>query len=73
MLQSSGERVSEDRLHEMLREVDLAKNANVNLAEFLQVRGHGVRAISRHRRRSAVVASLWWHRHCSVLTVVSSL
>lgn len=33
----SGERVSEDQLHEILSEVDLNKNAQVDLGEFLQL------------------------------------
>ena len=35
--QSSGEHVSENHLHEMLGEVDLSRNARVDLGEFLQV------------------------------------
>ena len=36
-LQKIGERVSEDQLHDILNEVDLNKNAQVDLGEFLQV------------------------------------
>ena len=35
--QKIGERVSEDQLHDILNEVDLNKNAQVDLGEFLQV------------------------------------
>lgn len=35
--QKSGDRVSEDDLHYMLSEVDISRNAQVDLAEFLQV------------------------------------
>jgi len=36
-VQKSGEIVSEDQLHEILGEVDVNKNAQVDLGEFLQV------------------------------------
>ena len=36
-LQKIGEVVTEDQLHEILREVDLNKNAQVDMGEFLQV------------------------------------
>jgi glycerol-3-phosphate dehydrogenase len=36
-LQKIGERVTEDQLHDILNEVDLNKNAQVDLGEFLQV------------------------------------
>jgi len=36
--QNIGERVTEDQLHDMLSEVDLNKNAQVDMGEFLQVR-----------------------------------
>lgn len=35
--QKIGERVTEDQLHDILNEVDLNKNAQVDLGEFLQV------------------------------------
>lgn len=35
--QKMGERVSEDQMHDILNEVDLTKNAQVDLGEFLQV------------------------------------
>lgn len=35
--QKSGEVITENQLHEILREVDLNKNAQVDLGEFLQV------------------------------------
>jgi glycerol-3-phosphate dehydrogenase len=35
--QKSGEVISENQLHEILSEVDLNKNAQVDLGEFLQV------------------------------------
>ena len=36
-LQKVGEHVTEDQLHDMLAEVDLSKNAQVDVGEFLQV------------------------------------
>ena len=39
MLQNIGEPVSPDQLHEILSEVDLNRNAQVDLGEYLQV-GH---------------------------------
>ena len=36
-LQKVGERVPENQLHDMLAEVDLSKNAQVDVGEFLQV------------------------------------
>lgn len=36
-LQKIGERVTEDQLHDILNEVDLNKNAQVDIGEFLQV------------------------------------
>ena len=37
-LQKIGEHVSEDQLHEILSEVEVNKNAQVDIGEFLQVR-----------------------------------
>ena len=34
--------MTEDQLHEILSDVDIAKNAKVDLGEFLQVCLHGV-------------------------------
>ena len=44
-LQKTGEQVSEDQLHDILSEVDVNKNAQVDIGEFLQVRElkHGYR------------------------------
>ena len=39
VLQNIGERISDDQLHEILKEVDLNRNAQVDIGEFLQVRG----------------------------------
>ena len=36
-LQKIGERVTEDQLHDILNEVDVNKNAQVDIGEFLQV------------------------------------
>jgi len=36
--QKSGEAIDENQLHEILSEVDLNKNGQVDLGEFLQVR-----------------------------------
>ena len=35
--QKIGERVTEDQLHDILNEVDVNKNAQVDIGEFLQV------------------------------------
>ena len=37
VLQKIGEKVTEDQLHDILSEVDLNRNAQVDLGEFLQV------------------------------------
>lgn len=37
MVQKIGEKVTEDQLHDILSEVDLSRNAQVDLGEFLQV------------------------------------
>ena len=37
-MQKIGENVSDDQLHDILSEVDLNRNAQVDLGEFLQVR-----------------------------------
>ena len=42
-----GEKVTEDQLHEILSDVDIAKNAKVDLGEFLQVRTRAVLAAGR--------------------------
>ena len=45
-MQKVGERVTEDQLHEILSEVDVNKNAQVDLGEFLQVCSHELQSWS---------------------------
>jgi glycerol-3-phosphate dehydrogenase len=49
----SGETISENHLHEILSEVDLNKNAQVDLGEFLQLMSalkSGAKSVSRFAR-----------------------
>ena len=46
VMQKSGELISENQLHEILSEVDLNKNAQVDLGEFLQVSWQHIHSIS---------------------------